>query len=176
MLAISIRLEIGRGPKLEIEKLGQSFAVFGGEPLLAPLTHLEEVWEYGFNRFGSNGIQTNGVLITDEHIKLFIKYNVSVGISIDGPGELNGARVKKQSETDSTMLAIKKLCEAKHIPSLIVTIDKKNGTKVEELLDWFAELVGMGVYYINLHNLEVEKGMPDLAMDEVEEIRTFLHI
>lgn len=162
--------------KAQIDKLGQTFAVFGGEPLLAPISHLEEVWEYGFNRFGSNGIQTNGVLITDEHIKLFIKYNVSVGISIDGPGELNGARVKLTSETEQTLTAIKKLCEAQHIPSLIVTIHKKNGTKIEQMLEWFTELVWQGVYYINLHNLEIEKGMPDLAMDEVEEIQTFLSI
>jgi uncharacterized protein len=72
--------------------LGSDFSVFGGEPLLAPISHLREVFDYGLAKFGKNGIQTNGSLITDEHIALFLKYNVHVGISIDGPGALNSVR------------------------------------------------------------------------------------
>lgn len=162
--------------KAQLEKLGSSFAVFGGEPLLAPIEHLEEVWKFGLDRFGSNGIQTNGVLITETHIELFKKYRVGVGISIDGPGELNRARVKHDSDTAKTMHAIKRLCEDGYPPSLIVTIHRKNTYDIFKLIAWFAELGTMGVRYINLHNLEIEKGMPDLSIPQDEEIAAFLSI
>jgi uncharacterized protein len=53
---------------------------------------LEKLWKWGFDKYKSNGIQTNGSLINDQHIELFKKYNVHVGISIDGPDELSDAR------------------------------------------------------------------------------------
>ena len=46
----------------------------------------------GPRKYGSNGIQTNGVLINDEHIRMFRDYKVHVGVSVDGPGELNDSR------------------------------------------------------------------------------------
>ena len=50
--------------------------------------------------FGYNIIQTNGTLINDEHIRLFKAYKVSVGVSIDGPGELNDVRWHGTLEQD----------------------------------------------------------------------------
>jgi len=64
-----------------LEKEGDYFALFGGEPLLTDIKTIEELWKFGFQKYGRNGIQTNGTLITDEHIELFKKYNVSVGVS-----------------------------------------------------------------------------------------------
>src|ERR1022692_4959081 len=78
--------------KSAIEAEGGPFAMFGGEPLLVNLKDLEELWSWGFTRFGHNAMQTNGTLITDEHVRLFRNYNVNVGISLDGPGELNDVR------------------------------------------------------------------------------------
>ena len=53
---------------------------------------LEEIWAWGLEKFGGNSVQTNGTLINDRYIQLFRQYNVQVGISIDGPGQLNDAR------------------------------------------------------------------------------------
>ena len=60
--------------------------------LLLPLKDLEAIWAWGLERYGSNRVQTNGTLIQDEHVALFHKYGVRVGISLDGPGELNDVR------------------------------------------------------------------------------------
>jgi uncharacterized protein len=68
------------------------FSLFGGEPLLMPFADLEEMFRWGLERFGGNAIQTNGSLITEEHLALFARYGVSVGISMDGPDELNDVR------------------------------------------------------------------------------------
>ena len=71
---------------------GDAFSLFGGEPLMVRIADLEALWSWGFERFGKNSVQTNGTLIRDAHIALFKRYNVSVGISIDGPGEMNDIR------------------------------------------------------------------------------------
>ena len=78
------------------KQLTGEFTVFGGEPLLAPIEHLEEVWKFGFERYGKNGIQTNGTLITDQHIDLFKRYNVQIGISVDGPGLHNSTYLRSR--------------------------------------------------------------------------------
>lgn len=66
----------------------------GGEPLLYSLENLHKILENevliaekGINI--SNTIQTNASLINDKWLDLFQKYSFSVGISLDGPLELN---------------------------------------------------------------------------------------
>ncbi len=71
---------------------GGPFSLFGGEPLLVPERDLEDLWSWGLEKFGRNSLQTNGVLISDWHVDAFKKYRVQVGVSLDGPGELNDAR------------------------------------------------------------------------------------
>lgn len=68
------------------------FVVFhGGEPTLWGIENFKDVLEYQKkiaaekNVIFKNSIQTNGVLIDNEWIELFKKYNFSVGISFDGP-------------------------------------------------------------------------------------------
>ena len=78
--------------KAALERAGSHFTIFGGEPLLVPEHVLEELWAFGLERFGRNGIQTNGTLINDRHIAFFKRYSVSVGISVDGPDDLNDVR------------------------------------------------------------------------------------
>ena len=80
------------GIKRSIEYYGHKFTLFGGEPLLVPEKDLEDLFSFGLEKFGQNGIQTNGSLINDNHIRLFRAYKVHVGMSIDGPGELNDVR------------------------------------------------------------------------------------
>jgi len=75
--------------KRAVEAEGAAFTLFGGEPLLVPLEDLETLWSWGLEKFGRNGVQTNGALITAAHIDLFRRFKVSVGISIDGPEALN---------------------------------------------------------------------------------------
>jgi len=160
--------------KRQLDRLGQNFAVFGGEPLLAPIEHLKEVWEFGLERFGSNGIQTNGSLITDEHIEMFAKYKVGVGISFDGPDEMNAVRCSLEL-TARTEVAIRKLCAVKVIPSIICTIHKGNND-LEQLTNWFNELEALGVKHLNLHEMEIDCGQHHLALSETRQIETFLHL
>lgn len=95
---------------------GGSFSLFGGEALMVPHDDLRELWSWGFVRFGRNGLQTNGVLVDDEHVRMFRKYRVHVGVSIDGPGELNDVRSagtleRTRAATARTEATIARLCE-----------------------------------------------------------------
>lgn len=149
--------------KATILREGGPFALFGGEPLLVPARDLEELFSWGFAHFGHNAIQTNGTLITDEHLRMFKAYNVTVGISLDGPGELNDARWKgtlkaTREATAKSEAAIRRLCEHGFSPSLIITLHKGNASadKLERLTAWAVELGKMGVKNIRLHLLESE--------------------
>ena len=142
---------------------GGPFAMFGGEPLLVGERDLEELWSWGAKQFGYNAIQTNGTLINDEHVRMFKAYNVTVGISLDGPGELNDVRwhgtlEKTREATAKSERAIERLCQEGIPPCLIVTLHRDNASPevLPRLCAWIKELDVMGVQSVRLHLLESE--------------------
>jgi radical SAM protein with 4Fe4S-binding SPASM domain len=142
---------------------GGSFILFGGEPLLMPEGDLESLWAWGLEKFGQNGVQTNGTLINENHVRMFRQYKVHVGISVDGPGELNdvrwaGSLEKTRAATARTEEAIELLCREGMPPSLIVTLHRNNATadKLPLMHEWLRKLDGAGVASVRLHMLEVE--------------------
>lgn len=147
-----------------VEREGGPFTLFGGEALLLAEPDLEELWAWGLERYGSNSVQTNGVLINDAHVRMFRQYNVHVGISIDGPGELNDARwngtlERTREATSKTEAAIERLCKERMAPSLIITLHRANATadKLPAMHDWMRKLETMGISSLRLHVLEVDQ-------------------
>jgi len=61
----------------------------GGEPTSIPIDELEKLFSFFKNRGLKISMQSNCYMITEEHIKLFKKYNVRVGGSIDGFPDIN---------------------------------------------------------------------------------------
>jgi len=152
--------------KDSIEAEGRPFGLFGGEPLLMPRSDLEDLWAWGLRRFGRNSIQTNGTLIDDDHIRLFKKYRVNVGISLDGPGELNDARWagslnSTRRATAKVEAVIERLCAEGVALSLIVTLTRCNAApdKVAGLYTWMHHLDAIGVRRVRLHVLESENAV-----------------
>jgi uncharacterized protein len=169
--------------KAAIQAEGGPFALFGGEPLLVPIQDLEELWAWGLAKFGRNSIQTNGTLITADHIQLFKKYNVHVGISLDGPAELNdvrwcGSLQNTREMTERTESAIIRLCREGIRPSLIVTLHRNNATsdKLPIMHDWCRFLQGIGVHSVRLHILESESPFvrEKYALTVEENLKAFL--
>src|SRR5208337_1670247 len=149
--------------KAAIEHENGQFILFGGEPLLVPEADLEHLWAWGLAKFGTNGIQTNGTLINDNHIRMFCQYKVHVGISIDGPGALNDARwagtlERTRERTEYVERMIERLCKEGLGPSIILTLHRNNATpdKLPILHDWLIHLDQIGVVSARLHILEVE--------------------
>lgn len=149
--------------KAAIQREGGPFTMFGGEPLLMPEADLEELWAWGKEQYGQNTVQTNGVLINENHYRMFREYNVGVGISLDGPGELNDVRwagtlEKTREATRKAEQAIERLCSEGMPPCLIVTLHKGNATadKLPVLMDWMRHLDAIGIQHARIHLLEVE--------------------
>lgn len=158
-----------------VENTTRSPTLFGGEPLLLNLTDLEELLAAIFKKWGKTQIQTNGSLITERHIALFKKYKTSVGISLDGPDELNDSRWIANEEatrkrTAVTHWAIKRLCEEKIPPGLIVTLHAGNASKERfpKFLKWLHELDKMGIGNINLHIMELDGDADKLYLPQEE--------
>ncbi len=169
--------------KSAIEREGSAFALFGGEALLVDEADLEELWAWGLEKYGGNGIQTNGTLINDNHIRMFKQYKVQVGISCDGPEELSDARWagslnRTREATAKTERAIARLCEEGMPPSLIVTLHRSNasGDKLPIMHDWFRHLAAIGITDARLHILETESAVikAKYALSHQENIRALL--
>lgn len=161
----------------------QPFALFGGEPLMLPERDLEELLSWGHREYGRSSIQTNGTLINDQHIRMFREYAVNVGISIDGPGELNDARwhgslERTRKSTAKTEAAIEWLCREQLVPSLIITLHRGNAAaeRLPRMVEWIFHLQTMGITSVRLHLLESET--PQLrakyALSERENINALL--
>jgi uncharacterized protein len=149
-------------------KPNDHFSLFGGECLILPLPEIAELLEIAYTRSGSSGLQTNGALITDAHIDAFIKYRTQVGISLDGPDELNDSRWAgtldaTRKQTARTHWALNRLIERSRehphlMPSLIVTLHAGNASKERwpRFLEWLHHLDAQGVRHLNLHMMEMD--------------------
>lgn len=100
----------------------------GGEPLLFPKRRFAELQERLIEieeRTGcmiERGVCTNGILIDEEWTALFIKYEISVSVSIDGPADINDQyRVdfKGKGTHADVLLGIEKLRAAGLEPGII---------------------------------------------------------
>jgi len=160
---------------LDAAKKSKGFwQLFGGEPLLLNLKDLEDLLHIGYSQWGHTGLQTNGSLITPKHIELFRKYNTQVGISLDGPDDLNDSRWAGTLEatrkaTEKTHRGIDLVCElqrqekakggySSYGPTLIVTLHSGNCAEdvFPRFKQWIRDLDAKGVQFINFHWLEMD--------------------
>ncbi len=122
----------------------------GGEPLLAPLEFIEELLSMSYQMSGFSSIQTNGTLINKKHIELFKRYNTSIGVSIDGPGELNKYRktLKGNKSTVNRVMQNIRLLREKDIPVGVISVLTRANALPEQrdaYKKWVVELHDIGV-------------------------------
>ena len=162
---------------------GHAFTVFGGEPLLVPIDDLEELWKFGFDRYGRNSVQTGATSVTDRHLEMFRRYNVHVGISLEGPGELNdirwaGSLERTREATRRAESVLAELLEHDRPVSIISTLNRANARadRLPRLLEWFRQLNRRGLRHVNLHLMEIEneKVRLEWALTEDENARALL--
>jgi uncharacterized protein len=125
-----------------------SIILHGGEPLLMKRERFDYLCSAIQNAVGNRceltfGMQTNGILINDEWISLFEKHKIGVGVSIDGPKEVNDVnRIdhRGRGTYDRIVAGWRKLvaaAEAGRIshPGLLCVVDpKQDGAQVFEAL------------------------------------------
>jgi uncharacterized protein len=165
--------------KAAVEAHGGPFHLFGGEPLLMNKRDLEQLLAWGYERFGTNGIQTNGALIDDDHLRMFVDYAVDVGVSIDGPGPLNdlrwaGTLASTREATARSERALERLVEVGIVPGVMIQLTRCNCSpeRLPILHDWCRALDQLGIRGMRLHVLEIDN--PDVrrryAMSAAENI------
>jgi uncharacterized protein len=118
----------------------------GGEPLTVGLTHfrklvepLEDLRRRGLVR---HSIQTNGSLIDDDWCNFFREFSFSIGVSLDGPPEMNGARRRRsgQSSFEDTIGGINALRRANIEWAVIVVVNRENLHQARDLYKFFLAL------------------------------------
>jgi uncharacterized protein len=117
-------------------------------------------------------IQTNATLITDEWCDLFDAYEVSVGLSIDGPSEMTGNRVDWRGEPafDRIVAGISKLRQRDIRFTVIAVVDQANAGKAHEILDFLATL---GCPYVGINMEEKEGSNQHDGTPSIEQARSF---
>lgn len=136
----------------------------GGEPLMLPKSDIEQILKKGYQLTSRTAIQTNAFLLDDKHMELFKKYNTSVGVSYDGFGNLNEARMNR-SEAKEIWQKVKRLIEGGVRTSLIVVVSRANaGTqnRLQRLKQFLIEARDLGIGGGRLNPCD----HPDWALDK----------
>lgn len=150
------------------------FTLHGGDPLGMPIDDLEEVLRWGFEQWGATAIQTIGARMTEAHLDLWERYNTRVGVSIDGPGEMNDLRKMRGARdvtdaTAQTEWAIEAMRERGISVSVIIVLHKLNMApeRRAEFKGWISHLDRIGVSGVRFHPMELdyqaEKWAPPVA-------------
>ncbi|GAA5484856.1 anaerobic sulfatase-maturating enzyme [Haloferula sargassicola] len=129
-----------------------SLVFHGGEPLLIGHDYFSRIMAYLTQELASikvrYTIQTNGILIDSDWIHLFQKFNVVVGVSLDGPPNINGLNRKGFDGSDSTprvLAGIAKLQESEVVfPGVLCVVQPEaDGAETVEYflnelgIEWF---------------------------------------
>ncbi|GAI12962.1 unnamed protein product, partial [marine sediment metagenome] len=100
---------------------------------MLPKADIEQILKKGQQLTGRTAIQTNGFLLDDEHIEIFKKCDTSVGISYDGHGTLNEARMNSE-EAAEIWQKVERLIKEGIRTSLIVVVSRANAGTQDKLL------------------------------------------
>ena len=136
------------------------FTFHGGEPLLAGY----DFYEYALEKlsklpnFEGFSLQSNIWLLTEDLIDLFIKYNVVVSTSIDGPKEINDYQ-RGEGYFDRTM-ANYELAKSKGLfINFVLTVTDYSKDYSDELYEFFKN---------EKMNLKIHAALPSLRGDNAD--------
>lgn len=121
-----------------------SFTWHGGEPLLMGMDYFEKILKYQrkklINKLYYNIIQTNGVLINVDWVLLFKRYNINIGVSIDGPDYLcNSSRFSSENEFRVLLDNLELMKKMKLLPALFCTITENNVNQLDKMFDFIED-------------------------------------
>ncbi|MCC6588161.1 MAG: anaerobic sulfatase maturase [Bryobacterales bacterium] len=135
-----------------------TFAFQGGEPTLAGLDFFTKLVELQkqYGRSGhnvANALQTNAVLLDDNWAQLFREYNWLLGVSLDGPEEINDAYRFNKAQHGTykqVMRAIEALQKRKVDFNILCVLSQANVEKPRELYKFYKSIGVDNVQFIPL--------------------------
>ena len=160
---------------------------------MTPIPELENLmkliyelpWDNQGTPKGAVSIVTNGSLITDKHIELFKRYNVHVGLSCDGPPELNVYRGQNPFMESVTEEYNRKLVETmkklrqNNVPvSVMCILHKGNAGSKEKRLKlgrWVVWLKEQGIMGGRMNPVYSDKH-PELELSNDEVLQMWVNV
>lgn len=119
------------------------FLWHGGEPLLMGMRFYEEVLELQGKHKGTtrivNSIQTNGTLLTEDFAKFFKEHKFGVGLSLDGPSEMQDEirpYKSKKGSFDDVLRGVNIAKEYGIGGGVIIVVNQKNKDRLAEVYDF----------------------------------------
>ena len=147
-----------------------AFGWQGGEPMMMGLKFFQKVVEFQKiytppRAVISNGLQTNGTLITDEFARFLGEYKFLLGVSLDGPAYIHDYYRKTigQKPTHSlVMRGIEYLRQNKVEFNILILVNNENVRKASEIYQYLRE---QGFYY--------HQYIPCVEVDEDNNLQSF---
>jgi len=146
-----------------------TFAWQGGEPTLMGIDFFRKAVElqkqYSNGKKISNAFQTNGILLDDEWCEFFAENHFLIGISIDGPPQINDEfRVDNEGKqtTDIVVCSIEKMKKAGVTFNSLSCVNRLSGSKPIEVYDF---LKSIGIDFMQF--IPIVERLPD---DEAEKL------
>lgn len=124
-----------------------AFGWQGGEPTLLGLRFWEKVvnLQKQYAPSGaviSNGLQTNGTLITDDLARFFVEYKFLLGVSLDGPGYLHDhyrKTIGQKPTHNLVMRGIEHLKNNKVEFNILILVNNENVKKANEIYSYLRD-------------------------------------
>ncbi len=129
-----------------------SFGWQGGEPTIMGLEFFQKavVFQKEYGAPGSNvsnGLQTNGTLITDEMAKFFGEYKFLLGVSLDGPANLHDYYRKTIGQTPTHSMVLRGIEHLKKHQVEFNILTLVNNKTVQHGAEIYHYLNDQGFYY-----------------------------
>lgn len=132
-----------------------------GEPMAAPISFYREAFAT-IERLRPSSVsvkhsfQTNGTLVNDEWCRLFLEWNVGIGVSIDGPREIHDRNRKSRSGKgtfDRTLAGVRCL-QANGVPFHALSVLSADGMADPDGMLAFYEGAGIDKVCFNVEESE----------------------
>jgi len=147
-----------------------AFGWQGGEPTLLGLNFWEKVVELQTKHAPpgaviSNGLQTNGTLITDKLAKFFAEYKFLLGVSLDGPPNLHDFYRKTIGDTPTHNLVMRGINHLKNSNvefNILTLVNNKTVKKATEIYQYLKE-----------HEFYYHQYIPCVEFDENGDLKSY---
>ena len=148
-----------------------NFCWHGGEPLLYPINSfckiLESIEELGYS-YGvtiSHSLQSNGYLIDDNWLNCFQRFHIMVGISLDGPENIN-AKQREKGSVERVLQNIKRLKDIGCFSGVLTVLTENHKDKEKELFDFYCENEIAKVGFCKAFNADLSSTISNKTLTE----------